>query len=227
MKKLILLLFAASSVWANTIVGGNFFYDSGIVPYNSNTGFNLTLSGGPISSFDVTHGYQQGAKGAYPADYTSGSFSFQPIDPQAIGVIGIQTVFSVVLNGVTYAQGYQAPNGSVLPPDDSVFAVQFSLTPISGTNVLDTTKASTASGLFGVSGTVSATINGVTYTDPFSGDAEFYGTYAPNGLPGTIAPQITETYTFTSAPEPAAVFEMLSGMGCLGLIGLFRHRMLR
>jgi hypothetical protein len=227
MKKLVLLLFAASSIWADSIVSGSFFYDSGIVPYNNNSGFNLTLSGGQFSSFDVTHGYQQGAKGAYPADYTSGSFSFQPIDPQAIGVIGIQTVFSVGLNGVNYAQGYQAPSGSVLPADNSVFSVQFSLTPISGTNVLDMTQASTASGLFAVAGSVSATINGVTYTDPFSGDAEFYGTYAPNGLPGTVAPQITETYTFTSAPEPAAVFEMLAGMGALALLGLFRGRRLR
>jgi hypothetical protein len=140
-------------------------------------------------------------------------------------VIGISTPFSVVLNGVTYYQGFYPPAGSVLPPDDTVFSVQFSLTPISGTNVLDTTKASSASGLFAVSGSVSADINGVTYTDPFSGDAEFYGTYLPSGgFPGSATPQITESYTFTSAPEPAAVFEMLSGVGALGLMGLFRRR---
>ena len=231
MKKLILLLLSTSALWSDTLVSGSSTFDAGVVPYNSNTSFDLVLSGGDVTSFDAFHGYQIGAKGASNQDFTS-SFSFQPVPYFAVGTIGIATPFSVVIDGVTYAQGYSEPAGSITPPEGSTFTV----TPISGTNILDTTQNSTASGLFSVTGSIDVFIENGTYTFPlpggtdysatFSGYAAFSGSYMTNGLPSTPAPQLLETYTYSSTvvPEPGTALVTVSALGSLWLIPLMRRR---
>jgi len=78
MKKLLLLLLSTSALWSDTLVSGFSTFDTNMVPFNSETSFHLVLTGGPITSFDVFHEYQMGAKGASNQDFTS-SFSFQPV----------------------------------------------------------------------------------------------------------------------------------------------------
>jgi hypothetical protein len=80
------------------------------------------------------------------------------------------------------------------------------------------TQNSTATGLFALTGSLSATINGATYTDLFSGFATFNGSYNTDPRPFTNAPQLMEQYTFSAtAPEPATWAVMLVGLGILGI----------
>jgi hypothetical protein len=155
-----------------------------------------------------------------------------------VGTIGIATPFTVVIDGVTYAQGYSEPAGSITPPEGSTFTVTLDLTPISGTNILETSQNSTASGLFSVTGSIDAFIENGTYTFPlpggtdytatFSGYADFAGSYLTNGLPSTPLPQLTETYTYSSTvvPEPGTAFGTVSIIGCLWFAKLIRRRSL-
>ena len=218
---------------AATILSGSSSYQTGVPPYisTSSTSFNLALSGGPISSIDVSHFYQQGAKGNSGANFTS-TFTFAPIPYYAVGTIGIATDFSTVINGITYSQGVANTSG-ITPPDGSTFTVTLNLTPVSGTNVIDTTQNSTATGLFSVTGSISAFIENGTYTFPlaggtgytesFSGYALFNGSYLTSGPPynGPPIPELMEAYTYSAtapAPEPAAFFEIMAGLFSLALL---------
>ncbi len=219
MRKLAVLFFLTSTLWADTIVSGSSSYQGFFYPKSDNTlsedssesSFNLLLSGGQFTDISIGHVFERGAKGGGDQNLTTG-FTVQPEDPTAIGVIGLPTQFSVTLNGVTYVQTFSSSN---LPPAGSNFSASIMLTPISGTNVVDTTQPSTASGLFQLSGDVSADIGGTTYTDSFSGYAAFTGSYTFVGIGGYY--ELDESYTFSPVltPEPASVLQIAGGLGAL------------
>jgi hypothetical protein len=108
--------------------------------------------------------------------------------------------------------------------------VTLTLTPISGTNIVNTSQNSTATGLFAVTGSVDAAIENGTYLNPlpggtnytaiFSGYADFNGSYVTNGS------QLTETYTYSSsvAPEPGTAFCCVSVLGSFWFIRVIRRR---
>ncbi len=136
---------------------------------------------------------------------------------------------------ITYAQGFSEPANSVTPPDGSTFTVTLALTPISGTNIVDTSQNSTASGLFAVTGSIDVFIEngtytlaqpgGTDYTATFSGYAAFDGLYMTNG-PSTPLPELAETYTYSSTvvPEPGTGLAAVSVFGCLWFAGGVRRR---
>jgi hypothetical protein len=230
MKKLFVLLFATSALWSDTLVSGSSTYDTNVVPFNSETSFNLVLTGGDITSLEVFHGYQQGAKGNSDQNFTTGFF-LEPVPPMEVNVIGIATGFAIVIDGVTYAQGSGSlPVVGITPPEGSSITVTLNLTPISGTNIVNTTQNSTATGLFAVTGSINAAIENGTYLNPlpggtdytatFSGYADFDGSYVTNGQ------QLMETYTFSSSvvPEPGSAFATVSVLGCLWFIQASRRR---
>jgi hypothetical protein len=232
----LLSLFSTSALRSDTLVSGGSTYDTNIVPFNSETSFNLALTGGDITSLAVFHEYQIGAKGASNQDFTS-SFSFGPVPYYAVGTIGVATGFAIVIDGVTYSQASPLfPTTGTTPADGSSFTITLDLTPISGTNILNTTQNSTASGLFAVTGSINAFIENGTYTFPqpggtdytatFSGYADFNGSYMTSGLPATPQPLLTETYTYSSTvvPEPGTGFGTVAVLGCLWLARGIRRR---
>jgi hypothetical protein len=230
MKKLFVLLFATSALWSDTLVSGSSTYDTNIVPFNSETSFDLVLTGGDITSLDVFHGYQQGAKGNSDQNFTTGLF-IEPVPPMEVNVIGIATGFAIVIDGVTYSQASSSlPVPGITPPDGSSIIVTLNLTPISGTNVVNTTQNSSATGLFAITGSINAAIENGTYLNPlpggtdytatFSGYADFSGSYMTNGS------QLMESYTFSSTvvPEPGTGFATVSVLGCLWFVRAIRRR---
>ncbi len=215
MKYLILFVALISSLQATTIVSGTATRD-----YRAQGGFasalnqfNLTLSSGPITQVSAFHDYEICT---YPCTYWASGFA---VSTSPSGMVAPGVAYNFVLNGVTYSGSYNN-NFNNMPNISLTYEVQwmfgFTEPPIRDAFGYSILKQFT--------GTLTAVVSGVSYSETFDGYASI-GAYTPPVI-GTGPFHIYTDFKFTpnpvEVPEPA--YQFIPGMTAIILTGLFRNR---